>query len=142
MQEIHLVGTSFMAKKANPAQSKVKNAKRRRSLPTHEGDIPVTQRMLYLVRDQLDQKLSAVKSELKSDIASVRLEIGSVKSDLKADIATLNSNVSRIALLVEEQNARNNVVLDGLTSLFHRQDRVEAQVQHLTDLIIKSKTSV
>jgi uncharacterized protein (UPF0335 family) len=30
--------------------------------------------------------------------------------------------------LIEEQNARNKVVLDGLTALMSRQDRVEQRV--------------
>jgi hypothetical protein len=38
------------------------------------------------------------------------------------DKVQLKYNVARLAVLVEEQNARNKVVLDGLTSLFHSQD--------------------
>jgi chromosome segregation ATPase len=35
------------------------------------------------------------------------------------------SEVSRIGLLVEEQNSKNQIVLEGLTSLWQRQERIE-----------------
>jgi hypothetical protein len=90
--------------------------KQKRKYPARAANVPVTQRMLYAVRDELksDIKASDFKSEGKFNL-------------LNANIQQLKSEVHRIAILVEEQNAKNNIVLDGLTNLFERQERLESR---------------
>ena len=78
--------------------------------PTRAAEVPTTQGMLYGVRD-----------ELKSDIRSLEFKVDSRFEKMTAEI-------HRIGLLVEEQNAKNNIVLDGLTSLFARQERIETKI--------------
>ncbi len=77
--------------------------------PRRAQDAYITQGMLYKVRD-----------ELKADIESARFE-------LKSDIHDLKADMHRIGLLVEEQNNRNKIVLDGLAHIIYRQDRIEAE---------------
>ncbi len=86
-------------------------------IPSRAEDVPVTQKMLYLVRD-----------ELKSDIRATNSNLESLEHKMDARFDKMTSEIHRLAILVEEQNAKNNIVLDGLSSLFHRQDRVENQV--------------
>lgn len=88
---------------------KKKTAKK--SYPERAKDVPVTQQMLYLVRD-----------ELKADLKSIEHRVDGRLEKMSADIHA-------IKILVEEQNAKNNIVLDGLTNLFHRQDRIEKLVE-------------
>lgn len=182
-----------MAKKS--ASSKVK-----KKYPERAIDVPITQRMLYLVRDELKADIAASAAdvrvdlhgtsgglkadigklrgemndavgELKADISGLRSEMNDAVEELKTDISKLRSDMNdavgelkgeitelrgemqqmrsdihkisselhRVALLVEEQNARNKVVLDGLTSLFARQERVESQVEKLTGVLINLK---
>jgi hypothetical protein len=45
--------------------------------------------------------------------------------------------MARIEFLVEEQNARNKVVLDGITALMSRQDQVEQRVSEVEDTVRK-----
>jgi chromosome segregation ATPase len=45
------------------------------------------------------------------------------------------SEISRIGLIVEEQNARNRVVMEGLTGLWQRQDRVEKRVDLVEETV-------
>lgn len=83
-------------------------------------EVPVTQKMLYLVRD-----------ELKTDIKSLEF-----KMDSKFE--KVSSEIHQLKILIEEQNARNIFV----TSLFHRQDRVEKRLDEVTkqfDLKISRK---
>ena len=94
--------------------------------PKKSKDIPVTQEMLYEVR-----------SELKSDITSVKLEVQSVKSELKSDIQKVNSDIQkvlsavhRVTALVEEQDNRNKFALDGYAVLSERQDRLEKELRN------------
>lgn len=50
---------------------------------------------------------------------------------LDSKIETLRSEVARMAVLVEEQNRRNAIVLDALSSLFERQGRLEKRMDDL-----------
>lgn len=132
--------------------------KNKKIAPDRPQDLPVTQKMLNGLREEMiskfismDHKMDAgfqsvrseissmnadidsVKSDIhlvKSDIHSVKSDIHSVKSDIlsiKSDLHAVKADVHRIMVLVEEQNARNAVVLDGLTSLFARQERLETR---------------
>ncbi len=87
------------------------------SYPRSAQDAFVTQKMLYSVRDELMAHTDGKFHEVKAEIHEV-----------KADLAKLDKSVHRVALLVEEQNNRNKIVLDGLTQLFARQDRVEKKL--------------
>jgi chromosome segregation ATPase len=161
--------------------------------PERAADVPVTQKMLYLVRDELthglrgvDRRLTSVGKgfegkigslETRIDVLEVKLEgkigaletridalevklegkIGSLETridalevKLEGKIGALEtridaldakidskfeifmSEIHKIKILVEEQNAKNNIVLDGLTSLFARQERLEDRVSKLT----------
>lgn len=65
-------------------------------------DVPVTRGMLTGVRTELIERIDATRAELKAEIR-----------DVKAGLA-------RIEVLVEEQNARNKIVLDGIAALLSR----------------------
>lgn len=43
----------------------------------------------------------------------------------KSTAGTLKAGIARIETLVEEQNARNRIVLDGIAALLSRQSQVE-----------------
>jgi chromosome segregation ATPase len=186
-----------MAKKSKIIKSKT-TALSRRSLPKHESDVPVTQGILYLVRDQLahkidshdkrfasidkrfdsidkrfasidkrfdsiDKRFASIDKRFDSidkrfasidkrfDSVDERFEsldkkIDSVKYELKADIAAVNANVSRVAVLMEEQNTRNKSVIDGLLNLSNRQDRlehwVETRLKNMEDIVLKKTAEI
>ncbi len=103
--------------------------------PVRSSEVPATAGMLYEMEDRLNHKLDAglfglksdtnsVKSDMhsvKSDISSLKSDIHSVRSDissLKSDIHSVKFEIHRLALLMEEQNARNKYVLDGYTQIY------------------------
>jgi chromosome segregation ATPase len=47
---------------------------------------------------------------------------------VSSEISHLASEMARMAVLNEEQHARNNIVLESLSGLFTRQERVETRV--------------
>lgn len=97
---------------------------KRKALPTRSKDVPATLGMLHLVRDEL-------KSEMAAGFLELRSEIHGMKSGflgLKSEMAKMSSSMHQMKLLVEEQRAENRIVMDGLTSLFDRQDRVEKRL--------------
>ena len=93
-----------------PFMAKIK-AEQEKSRLIRKGDVPVTQKMLFGVRDELKADLASVRSELKGEIESNTLSLESL-------IYKLTSEVHRLGVLIEEQNARNTIVLDGLASLY------------------------
>lgn len=88
-----------------------------------------------LVRTDLKAEIQSVRAELKAEIEAVRIELGGKIDELRIEMAQfkaeIKSDIHRLALLIEEQNARNVFVLDGLAGPFHRQDRVEGEVIQL-----------
>lgn len=109
-------------------------------------DVPVTQKMLFGVRDELIERnnslrdiLTSKTSSLEGKFSSLDSKISSVESRLSAAIHETKAEVYRLAVLVEEQNAQNRIVLDGLTGLFGRQDRVEKRVDDLEKVLLKAK---
>jgi hypothetical protein len=80
-------------------------------------DLPATRKMLYLVQQNM-----------KSEFRSLRSEIDHRFCAVDAQLHKMAAEISRVGLLVEEQNANNRLVLEGLSGLFHRQDRVEKRM--------------
>lgn len=111
----------------------------KKNYPRKSDDVPATKAMLYLVRDGLEASDKRNYKNLKSDIenlrAEVKADIQSLRKEVKTDIQDLKDFIKfemhQMKLLIEEQNARNIFVLDGLTSLFDRQDRLEKRVDKL-----------
>jgi archaellum component FlaC len=68
--------------------------------------------------------LHGVKSEIqavKSEVQAVKSEVHALKSEIhgmKSEVHGLKSEFHRVALLVEEQNARNKFVMDGYTQIY------------------------
>jgi chromosome segregation ATPase len=52
-----------------------------------------------------------------------------------ANIHHMSSEIFRMSALMEEQNAKNNVVLEALTGLALRQTRVETRVDNVESLV-------
>ena len=128
--------------------------------PIRAGDVPVTQVMLYGVRDELIERGEAIKAELKTElrfeIGSVRKEFGSLRGEvgtLRGEVGSLRGEIGnlagavhknaaethRLAVLIEEQNARNIVVLNHLNVLFGRQERVEGVVNDMKEVLLRAK---
>jgi hypothetical protein len=112
------------------------------------NSVPVTAQMLHELQDEtkngfkkfdarfkrVDARLRQVdarfdKVDARFDSMDARFDNMDAKFDeLKHEI---KADIHRLGLLIEEQNARNVFVLDGLTSLFNRQDRIEQKVSKL-----------
>ncbi len=78
------------------------------------------------------ESIRAEIHDIRSEMHDIRAEIHELRSDIhgvKSEVQALRADVHRIALLVEEQNNRNKIVLDGLTQLFERQGRIEEELR-------------
>ena len=132
-------------------------ASRKISAPIPAADeVPVTNAMLGMVRTEvlhridqareearadtqrIDAKIDAVKAELKADIHEVKADIQEVKADLhdvKAAVHGMQAQMTRMAVLMEAQDARNKIVLDGITALLSRQNQVEDRVTQVEETV-------
>lgn len=68
--------------------------------PVRSSEVPATSAMLYETEERLTHKMDS----------------GFARTDSK--IEEVKSEVHRVALLVEEQNARNKYVMDGYAQLY------------------------
>ncbi|MES2770163.1 MAG: hypothetical protein V4596_13540 [Bdellovibrionota bacterium] len=85
--------------------------------PERAAEVYVTQKMLYGVRDEL-------KNFTKSNIRRVESQLEGLKSEMH-----------HLGVIIEEQNAKNNAVLDNLSHLWNRQDRVESTLEEIKNLL-------
>ncbi len=108
---------------------------------------PASRKMLKLVRDELKEDVSQVRAEvsqLRVEIRTemsqfcteiraemtqfkteVRSEVAQLRTEMKINFSEVKAMAHRTSLLVEEQNANNRIVLEGLQALWQRQDRLE-----------------
>lgn len=115
-----------------------KSKKTRKKYPERAKDVPVTQAMLFEVRDGLGARIDQNTHELGKlnsridqnthELSKLNARIDENTHEIKKMRAEMKEEFHEIKLLVEEQNARNRIVLDGLTSLFARQERIEKKL--------------
>jgi hypothetical protein len=99
------------------------------------AELPVTRAMLSEVRTELLQRIDQSKNELRGEIQELRGELRGEIHRVQAGLHAVHAEVARIGLLVEEQNARNRVVLDGLMAMITRQERLELRVDKVEDTV-------
>ena len=103
--------------------------------PLKSKNIPVTQRALEKVRDELRSLLvkNEAKNEKRFKSVETRLETGFLAA--KVDMEEIKSSIHRVLTLVEYQKAENRYVLDGYQSLYDRQERVEKDVEEIKKVL-------
>ena len=95
--------------------------------------------------DQMDKKFAQIDErfdridarfvQIDARLDRIEARFDQFAAETNAKFEKLSSEIHRLALLIEEQNARNSIVLDGLTSLFYRQERVESDFVRLTKML-------
>lgn len=120
--------------------------------PPKQKDLPATQGMLWLVRTELKEEMTAgfhrmtsvmekmsseisqLRSEIKSDVGQLRSETRSDLAEVKSEVTGVKSEVARLGVLIEEQRADNRIVLEALTGHAQRQDRMERRVDEVENI--------
>lgn len=124
--------------------------------PKKSKDIPVTQEMLYEMRDELKSdlasqsleiksirgELSSTRENLKGEISGLREEMNSKFDLVLSEIKKIASDVHRTKALVEEQVSRNKYVLDGYDQLHRRQGQFEESIDERVTNIEKVVKSI
>ena len=75
---------------------------------------------------KLDSNFHGLESRF-SNLESGFHNLGSRFQNLESGFHKLDGRNSRMELLFEEQNANNRIVLEGLQTLWHRQERLEQE---------------
>ncbi len=98
--------------------------------PVRSKDIPVTQAMLYKVRNDLKHDNFSIRHEMNARFKEVDARFNQVDArfnqvdarfeKLESKMEEVLSAVHRVGLLVEEQDARNKYVLDGYAQLYEQ----------------------
>jgi ABC-type phosphate transport system auxiliary subunit len=87
--------------------------------PVRVSQVPATAQMLSEMEDRLSHKIDSKLHKIDSRFHKVDAQFADVKSDL----ASIKSELHRVALVVEDQNARNKFVLDGYAQLYELIER-------------------
>ncbi|MGK5087713.1 hypothetical protein WDW86_09160 [Bdellovibrionota bacterium FG-2] len=114
-----------------PKKSAFKKPEPQLPFAANAKDRPATQGMLQLVRTELKSEMRAGFSEMDARFNQMDSQMSLIHSKLERTQA----DVSRIALLVEEQNSNNRIVLEGLTGLWQRQGKVETRVEDVEKFV-------
>ncbi len=126
--------------------------------PLKAKSIPVSEEMLYAVRDQILAEMRSLfkaqearfeqidaqfeRMEARFEQIDARFEqmearfeqIDSRFAKVESKIEKLSSEIHYQTVLIEQQAAENRFVLDGYANLYDRQDRVEEKL----DLVLKA----
>lgn len=97
----------------------MKSKTRHSSKPTRSAQIPVTVEMMNEMEGRLSHKIDSGLQRVDSKMAELKSEIHGIKSE----VFGVKSELHRVALMVEEQNARNKFVLDGYAQLYELIER-------------------
>lgn len=100
--------------------------------------IPVTRKLLFGVRSELmtrhnshDRRFDAISAQL----GEINLRLDSIPSRFESLLKSLKDHVTaeirKIAVISEDQNAKNLYVVDGITSHSHRLENVEKRMGSL-----------
>lgn len=87
--------------------------------PVRAPQVPVTVEMLNEMEGRLSHKIDSGLSRVHAEIYGVKSEVSGIRSE----VSGIKSELHRVALLVEEQNARNKFVLDGYAQLYELIER-------------------
>jgi hypothetical protein len=115
---------------------------KKKTLPTRSKDVPATLGMLHIVRDELRSDIRSLEHKMDSRFQKVEGKLAELKTEVKGQLTSeisglksamekMSSSMHQMQLLVEEQRAENRIVMDGLTNLFSRQERIEDRVDAL-----------
>jgi hypothetical protein len=111
---------------------------KRKSKVASNSALPASRKLLQLTRAELRADTRALRSDMRAGFSQVDARFSQVDarfSSIDAKLEQVISEVARIGALVEEQNSNNRVVLEGLTGLWHRQERVEGRVDDVEKFV-------
>ncbi len=106
------------------------------STPILPDLLPATEGMLRLVRTELKENISELRSEMKAEFMRTDARI----QDVLTVSHGIAAEVARLGVLVEEQNSRNRIVLEALTGISRRQDQVEVRAMKMEARAMKMET--
>src|SRR5262249_21117158 len=112
-----------------PSRSKTKIV-----VPSSLREVAASRAMLWAVRDELVERMSASEARWDARFVTLESRFDELRHDLRADVA-------RITVLVEEQNARNAIVLEAIRGMIDRQDRVELRLDGVEGTVSSLATS-
>jgi len=104
------------------------------------SELPVTRSMLYGVRDELAARIDETNARIDETNARID-QLGARFDQLGARIdqidASTRASMRRMETLIEEQEARNRVVLEVVQGHNARFERIEARLDETQSMIVE-----
>ncbi len=89
--------------------------------PLRSAEVPATAEMLYEMEERLNHRMDAGFKQVDAKFKGLESKFMGLESrfeGLESKMSEMKSEFHRVALLVEEQNARNKYVMDGYAQLY------------------------
>jgi uncharacterized protein YPO0396 len=107
-----------------------------------EAKIDAVHAELHEMKAEMRGELHEMKAEMRGELHEMKAEMRGELHEMRGEIHRLDASIheveattARIEVLVEEQNARNKMVLDGITALLSRQNQVEERMDRVEDTV-------
>lgn len=91
--------------------------------PQYSEDIPVSMRLLNLVKQELKSDNATLRLDVKAGFASVQTQFAQIDArfaTVDAQFAEIRNQLTKMMVVLEEQNHRNNVALEGYTIVYEK----------------------
>jgi chromosome segregation ATPase len=142
-QRFHSLNSDFSHMKSDIIQIKGDIVQVKAAITVLKSDVETLKQDMTLFKSDIGEiksQMMALKSDLKTEIVEeIKTEFRSQFHSFKSDLHGIKSAIHAMKLMMEEQNARNVIVLDGLMGYYERTARREDRIDHLEHQYPKRK---
>jgi hypothetical protein len=134
------------SKKLSSNKHGKKNQKASARKPVSKAsDIPVTFGAQKALRSELKSDITTLRLEMKSEFKKVDARFNQIDAQLlnmNANIEKMNATNSRMLALYEQQNSQNKVSFEGAEFVRHKQETLEKRVEALEEFEVKIQSKL
>nr|MBY0384405.1 hypothetical protein [bacterium] len=125
--------------KKSPPTSEIKE-------PKKDRELPVTKRLLDLKIQEFKGDITSLRLEMKADFTKVDGKIESLRSQMNvgfqeqdAKFEALDTKITKMMVLLEDQNDRNRATLDANTHVYEKIVENDSRVEKLEERVFGGK---
>ncbi len=107
--------------------------------PKSDHELPVTKRLLDLTKQELKSDITTLRLEMKAGFNMFDAKINDIKLDVTAQISVLDTKITKMMILMEDQNDRNRATLDANTMVYEKIVDNDSRVEKLEERVFGRK---
>ncbi len=95
--------------------------------PLNEATLPVSKRHLQLVQKKIEGDLTTLRLENRKEFQRIDVRFAQIDTQL----ASLDTKITKMLVIIEEQNDRNRVAMDGFMTVYEKLIEHEKRFQKI-----------